>query len=742
MRLSRLGEVPILRFGLGVRHSSQGKRVRAPNRTSGRNARCALNLRYYSRFGEDGDRVKGDTSVRISQILVAVVLAFMALILYRTSADTIAVRTANDTRSLGSRVAQRESVRIDQTIGALQTLKNGLDISGFAPATFVAAARATMRSNPMIDIVDYFDQDGNHAAHIEASGHERLGRPPKSETPRVSGAVINAVDLVLTESGVTRAIASSHVLHIPAPGDPPGSRGHLFVYVAQPLVHHLDVIGTIVVRINAERLIVNDLAAVLPVRYVLDDGSGQLETGSPGGIGGPETYAQTFAIPFADRAWTLTVAPPSTDQPAKPWLFALLWFVAWLAVSVPIEVVGQINRRVQILNEGLEARVAARTRELQASVAESQTLAAVVESVHEGVMLVDAGGTVRNANDALCRELACTLRDIVGRRVYDYPPLALTKAQLEELTEAVRSRGFAYLEIERTRSDGVRYWAGITLTRHGTEGKGDGEGLIAVSRDVSDRRRLVDELVLAKAELERQARVRADFIGTASHELRTPATTLRTLSALLDRKVLPRYAFTDEDAKLLGMLDFETRRLAYLVDDLLEVAKVDATETPLTETEVDLGAIAGAEVETTFGLDTKAGPPIHLQLPASPAVVRADERALRRIIVNLVGNARKFTPADGRVNVSIERVGTSVRLVVSDTGIGIPENDLPHVFERFYRVERPGTEIRGTGLGLAIVARLVERMHGVISISSEVGRGTTVSVEIPAADDPAAAASA
>jgi len=79
---------------------------------------------------------------------------------------------------------------------------------------------------------------------------------------------------------------------------------------------------------------------------------------------------------------------------------------------------------------------------------------------------------------------------------------------------------------------------------------------------------------------------------------------------------------------------------------------------------------------------------------------------------------------------------------VADTGIGIPENDLPHVFERFYRVERPGTEIRGTGLGLAIVARLVERMHGVISISSEVGRGTTVSVEIPAAQDRAAAASA
>ncbi|MFI5389628.1 MAG: sensor histidine kinase, partial [Candidatus Eremiobacterales bacterium] len=277
----------------------------------------------------------------------------------------------------------------------------------------------------------------------------------------------------------------------------------------------------------------------------------------------------------------------------------------------------------------------------------------------------------------------------------------------------------------------------ITVTHHGDEGLRD--KMIAVSRDVSDRRRLVDELVHAKEEAERQMRVSTDFVGTASHELRTPATTLRTLSALLGRKVLPRYAFTDDDAKLLGMLDFETRRLASLVDDLLEVAKVDATETPLDETDVDLRALVSAEVDATFALDARAGPAVEVRLTNTPAYVRADENAIRRIIVNLVGNARKFTPADGRVTVSVERLGDRVRLVVADTGIGIPEDDLPHVFERFYRVERPGTEIRGTGLGLAIVARLVERMRGAISISSEVGHGTTVSVEVPGAPGTSAA---
>ena len=689
----------------------------------------------------------GNASVRISQILVGVVLAFMATILYRTSTDAVAVRTANDTRSLGGRVAQREAVRIDQTLGALLTLKNEFETQGFQTAPFARAARSVMQSDPMIDVIDYFDADDQHVAHVDASGPPAFGVPPQASADAVPGAIISAVDLVLSESTVTRTTMSSHALRIRDPSTPPGGEGRLFVYVAQPLVRHLDVIGTIVARIDAQRLLVDDLASVLrPVPYVLDDGSGRLETGSPGGIAGTDAstqaYVETFTIPFADRAWSLTLAPPASDQPAKAWLFVLLWLVAWLAVCVPIEVVGQINRRVRVLNEGLEARVAARTRQLQASVAESQTLAAVVESVHEGVMLVDKDGVVRYANAALCRELGCTHDDLIDKPVYAYPPLAISKAQLAELAETVANRGYAYLETERTRGDGTQYWAGITVTHHGDEQVRD--EMIAVSRDVTDRRRLVDELVHAKEELERQMRVGTDFIGTASHELRTPATTLRTLSALLGRKVLPRYPFSEEDSRLLGMLDFETRRLASLVDDLLEVAKVDATETPLDETDVDLRALVRAEVDATFALDARAGPPVEVRLPNTPAFVRADENALRRVVVNLVGNARKFTPADGRVTVGVERLGDRVRLVVSDTGIGIPESDLPHVFERFYRVERPGTEIRGTGLGLAIVARLVERMRGVIAISSEVGRGTTVSVEIPGAPgaDAASAASA
>ncbi|HYK52902.1 MAG TPA: hypothetical protein VEV38_05175, partial [Candidatus Eremiobacteraceae bacterium] len=212
---------------------------------------------------EDGGvALMGNASVRISQILVGVVLAFMATILYRTSTDAIAVRTANDTRSLGGRVAQREAVRVDQTLGSILTLKNEFETRGYSTDPFAQAARSVMRSNPMIDVIDYFDENDQHIAHIESGGREAFGPPSRAGANQIPGAVISAVDLVLSESTVTRTTMSSHALRVRDPSTPPGGQGRLFVYVAQPLVRHLDVIGTIIARIDAQRLLADDLAAV------------------------------------------------------------------------------------------------------------------------------------------------------------------------------------------------------------------------------------------------------------------------------------------------------------------------------------------------------------------------------------------------------------------------------------------------------------------------------------------------
>ena len=224
-------------------------------------------------------------------------------------------------------------------------------------------------------------------------------------------------------------------------------------------------------------------------------------------------------------------------------------------------------------------------------------------------MLVSMDGRVRYANAALAKEMRRKPADLVDKSVHDVDSLALDPATLAEIRTTVSRAGYMYLETVRRRADGSSYWAGIAFTAQ-RDPDGKMVGLIAVSRDITDRRALVDQLMTAKDDLERQMRVRADFIGTASHELRTPATTLRTLCALLVSKIAPRYSFDAEDRTLVGLLERETKRLSVLVDDLLEVGKIDAEDTRRADADVDVADITRSEVESFRELDDEHAPPV------------------------------------------------------------------------------------------------------------------------------------
>ena len=678
-------------------------------------------------------------SVRIAQLLAGVVLALTASFLYPTYNAYLEYKVSNEVRRVGTEAAQREAERIDNTLIEINALAVRIATGGYDRRQFTAAAQDALARNPALRSIDYFDDDGEHVLVVAPSGPKDMLHS-KAKSPDVSFQTISAVTIVQARADLTKSVAASEVLRMARRrGD---ENGPLNVFAAAPIIIKHEAQGEVVARIDIRSLLVNDLHSILPpAKFTLDDSAGRQQASWPPGYDVKGSNAQTFPIKFADRQWELAVEPALPAQLAKPWWFIVGGLLVWLVLAWPIEVVGQINRRVRVLNEGLEARVAARTRQLQSTVAETHKLAAVVESVSEGVMLVSMDGTIRYANAALAKALRCTTADLIDKSVHDVAAMALNPATLDEIRATVARVGYMYLETARTRTDGSTYWAGIAFTAQ-RDADGKMVGLIAVSRDITDRRALVDQLVTAKGDLERQMRVRADFIGTASHELRTPATTLRTLCALLVSKIAPRYSFDEEDRTLVGLLDRETKRLSALVDDLLEVGKIDAEEARRPDADVDVADAARAEVESFRELDEAQAPPVELRLPAGSAIVRGEDTALRRVVGNLVGNARKFTPASGLVTVTVERSASRVRLTVADTGVGIPEADLPHIFDRFYRVERPGTAIRGTGLGLAIVARLVEQMHGTIAVSSVVGKGTTVTVEFPAAASGAAGARA
>jgi two-component system sensor histidine kinase BaeS len=167
-----------------------------------------------------------------------------------------------------------------------------------------------------------------------------------------------------------------------------------------------------------------------------------------------------------------------------------------------------------------------------------------------------------------------------------------------------------------------------------------------------------------------------------------------------------------------------------MVDDLQTMAAADAAGLQLTRAHRDLAGIAAAAADSLSRQFEAASVPLDRELAPTPVV--ADERWLHQVVTNLLGNALKFTPAGGRVTVRTRRDGADAVLTVSDTGVGIPASELPHVFERFWRGQAAaGTS--GSGIGLAIAAELARAHGGTLTADSQPGKGTTLTLRLPRA---------
>ncbi|MGI8448986.1 MAG: ATP-binding protein [Streptosporangiaceae bacterium] len=224
--------------------------------------------------------------------------------------------------------------------------------------------------------------------------------------------------------------------------------------------------------------------------------------------------------------------------------------------------------------------------------------------------------------------------------------------------------------------------------------------------------------------LDRQEQLRRDLVADVAHELRTPVAILQAgHEALLDGMVEPT------PDQLTSLRD-EVLRLARMVDDLQTLAAADAATLQLSLRRCDLAGVAAAATGSLAGRFEAAGLTVRQQL--APARVMADPRWLHQVITNLLTNALKFTPPGGQVTVRSAVAGTSAVLQVTDTGDGIPADELPHIFERFWR-GRQAAQTSGSGIGLAVAAELARAHGGHLTASSEPGRGTEMTFALPAA---------
>ncbi len=333
--------------------------------------------------------------------------------------------------------------------------------------------------------------------------------------------------------------------------------------------------------------------------------------------------------------------------------------------------------------------LAGTTAELEA---ERARLAITIESLGDGLILCAAGGEIAAVNPRAV-ELVPELRP--GRRA-DGPA-----SPLPALREALGG------EMIVSRPDGRTL--AVTAARLGA-----GEGVIWTVRDVSERVRL--------------ERAKTEFVATASHELRSPLTSIKGYIELLGSTG----GLTERQAEFVRIVALSADRLTDLVNDLLDVAKIEAGNVELYRRSTDLREVVREAAELIRPRLLEKGQTLELDVDQALPTALVDPSRVRQIVTNLLTNAHLYTAAGGRIDVRLGAGAGGLSISVRDTGRGMSPEERARVYERFYRGEGPRAE-RGTGLGLAIVKSLVDLHHGRIDVESELGVGSTFTVTLPRA---------
>jgi signal transduction histidine kinase len=354
--------------------------------------------------------------------------------------------------------------------------------------------------------------------------------------------------------------------------------------------------------------------------------------------------------------------------------------------------VGELGSAVRDMADQLSGRLVALEEE-------EGLLVAALESLHEGVVAVDARRQVIRLNESA--------RGILGVR--DATPFSATRLPHDtELHGALES---ALAGVPAVPAETVLGTRTVAVTARPL---GGGGALLALL-DLTERRRL--------------EAVRRDFVANVSHELRTPLTVIGGFAETLVTDDVP----PPQRAQFAEAIRSNAERMRSIVDDLLDLSRIESGGwRPMPEV-VSVAALAGEVLEAARRDDHSREVSFETDLSPEAPTVFADRTALQQILVNLVSNAVRHTPAGGTISVFTRPSPDGILLGVRDTGIGIAAEHLPRIFERFYRVDTARSRAGGgTGLGLSIVRHLVEAHGGLVTAESEPGRGTTITAHFPA----------
>lgn len=416
-----------------------------------------------------------------------------------------------------------------------------------------------------------------------------------------------------------------------------------------------------------------------------------------------------------------------------------------LLVSLDVTERNDAQHALAALNADLEARVGARTADLQAEATRreqaEQRLRAILDGVADAVIAADAQGRIVTFNPAAERLFGLTHAEALGANVERLMPPAYAENHADHLRNFLTRGASSILgvgrELPAVRADGTTVPVEVALNHL----EHDGEHLfIAVMRDVSERKEYEARLHAARQQAEDANRAKSAFLSSMSHELRTPMNAILGFAQLME--TIEAESLSPRHREYIGHILSAGRHLLSLIDDVLDLSKIEAGAITLSLEPVGLDEVL-EQVQTLlkpaadrFGVTLRQDGPCSGGGAAEDCHVWADAMRLGQVVLNLGSNAVKYNRPGGWVSFSCEptphRPGF-LRLVVRDGGQGIPAHRLGEVFQPFNRLGVEGGTIEGTGIGLSIARQLLTMMGGDIGVVSSVGEGTTFWIDLPLA---------
>jgi PAS domain S-box-containing protein len=383
------------------------------------------------------------------------------------------------------------------------------------------------------------------------------------------------------------------------------------------------------------------------------------------------------------------------------------------------EVEERVSKNIEVVTQKYEKIIEEKTRNEEVALkkynktlGEKRETDAVIRSIAEGLVVVDGQGKVIMMNPAAEKLLGASAKDKIGRPVAE----GIKDEQLISLVRESKDKQNKEVELVSQQDETKKVLRASTAVIENETGQT--VGMVSVLSDITKQKEL-DQM-------------KTNFVSHVSHELRTPLVAMeKSISLILSKST---GEITETQEQFLSIADRNLKRLGLLINDLLDLSKLEAGK---MEMKLEPTAIGQVIEETIQTLNTWAGTKsVALKKEVEPGMPDAqiDANRIIQVLTNLIGNAIKFTPANGYVTVRAARSSgqKEVRVSVEDTGIGMSPADLPKVFDKFYQIgERAPTDISGTGIGLTIAKEIVERHGGRIWAESEKGAGAKFIFTLP-----------